>query len=146
MSGPQDERSDAARPERPIPPLGTRASVTHTITDEDVRRFAEITGDDNPLHLDDAYATTTRFAGRIVHGMLTASLFSTIVGKHLPGEGGIYLGQQIRFLKPVRPGDTVTATAEVVAIRPEKRILTLRTECTNQRGETVITGEATVMC
>jgi 3-hydroxybutyryl-CoA dehydratase len=131
---------------RPIPPLGTRASVTRTITDEDVRKFAEITGDDNLLHLDEGYAATTRFAGRIVHGMLTASLFSTIVGKHLPGEGGIYLGQQVRFLKPVRPGDTITATGEVIAIRAEKRVLTLRTECRNQRGEMVISGEAIVMC
>jgi 3-hydroxybutyryl-CoA dehydratase len=146
VSAAQHDHAESGRPERPIPPLGTRASVTRTITDEDVRRFAEITGDDNPLHLDDAYAATTRFAGRIVHGMLTASLFSTIVGKQLPGEGGIYLGQQVRFLKPVRPGDTITATAEVIAIRADKRILTLRTECANQRGETVITGKATVMC
>ena len=141
-----DDQDVSVRQVRPIPPVGTRASVTRTITDEDVRRFAEITGDDNPLHLDDAYSATTRFAGRIVHGMLTASLFSTIVGKHLPGEGGIYLGQQVRFLKPVRPGDTITATAEVIAVRAERRILTLRTECANQRGETVISGEATVMC
>jgi 3-hydroxybutyryl-CoA dehydratase len=130
----------------PIPPLGTRVSVTKTFTDEDIRRFVEITGDDNPLHVDDDYAANTRFGGRIIHGMLTASLLSTIVGKHLPGVGGLYLGQQVRFVKPVRPGDTITASAEVVAIRPEKRILTLRTECTNQRGEVVITGEATVMC
>jgi 3-hydroxybutyryl-CoA dehydratase len=146
VSAAQQGGAESGRPEQPIPLLGTRASVTRTITDEDVRRFAEITGDDNPLHLDDAYAATTRFAGRIVHGMLTASLFSAIVGKQLPGEGGIYLGQQVRFLKPVRPGDTITATAEVIAVRADKRILTLRTECTNQRGETVISGEATVMC
>jgi 3-hydroxybutyryl-CoA dehydratase len=146
VSAAQYDGAESGRLERPLPPPGTRASVTRTITDEDVRRFAEITGDDNPLHLDDAYAATTRFAGRIVHGMLTASLFSAIVGKQLPGEGGIYLGQQVRFLKPVRPGDTITATAEVIAVRADKRILTLRTECTNQRGETVISGEATVMC
>lgn len=149
MSAGEDDAGPASQSERaprPIPPLGTRATVAKTLTDEDVRAFAALTGDDNPLHLDEAYAATTRFGGRIVHGMLTASLFSTIVGKHLPGEGGIYLGQQVRFLLPVRPGDTITATAEVVAIRAEQRILTLRTECTNQRGETVVTGEATVMC
>lgn len=146
MSGASEDAGDSAGTARPIPALGTQASVTRTISDEDVRLFAQITGDDNPLHLDEAYAAGTRFGGRIVHGMLTASLFSTIVGKHLPGEGGIYLGQQVRFVKPVRPGDTITATAEVVAVRPEKRVLTLRTECVNQHGETVVTGEATVMC
>ena len=146
MTAPRDEATDGARPQLPLPPLHTRVSVTKTITDEDVAAYARITGDDNPLHLDECYAVTTRFGGRIVHGMLTASLFSTIVGKYLPGTGGIYLGQQVRFVRPVRLGDTITATAEVVAIREDKRILTLRTECTNQRGETVITGEATVMC
>jgi 3-hydroxybutyryl-CoA dehydratase len=139
-------RDDSALSARPLPAVGTRVSFSRTITDEDVRLFARISGDDNPLHLDDAYAATTRFGGRIVHGMLTASLFSTLVGKYLPGEGAIYLGQQVRFVAPVRPGDTITATAEVAAIRADKRILTLRTACTNQHGQTVITGEATVMC
>lgn len=132
--------------ERPIPPVGTRASVTRTITDDQIRTFAEITGDTNPLHLDDAHAATTRFGGRIAHGMLTAGLISTIIGTKLPGLGAIYLQQQLRFVAPVRPGDTITATGEVIAVRPEKRILTLRTECTNQHGELVITGEAVVMC
>jgi 3-hydroxybutyryl-CoA dehydratase len=132
--------------ERPIPPVGTRASVTRTITDAQIRTFAKITGDTNPLHLDDAHAATTRFGGRIAHGMLTAGLISTIIGTKLPGLGAIYLQQQLRFVAPVRPGDTITATGEVIAVRPEKRILTLRTECTNQHGELVITGEAVVMC
>lgn len=140
---PLDDPSSA---ERPIPPIGTRASVTRTISDEDIRTFAEITGDTNPLHLDDAYAATTRFGGRIAHGMLTAGLISTIVGTRLPGLGAIYLQQQVRFVAPVRPGDTITATGEVIAVRPEKRILTLRTDCTNQHGELVISGEAMVMC
>jgi 3-hydroxybutyryl-CoA dehydratase len=137
---------DPSAAQRPIPPIGTRASVTRTIRDEDIRKFAEITGDSNPLHLDDDYAATTRFGGRIAHGMLTAGLISTIVGTKLPGLGAIYLQQQVRFVAPVRPGDTITATGEVIAVRPEKRILTLRTDCTNQHGVLVITGEAVVMC
>jgi 3-hydroxybutyryl-CoA dehydratase len=131
---------------RPIPPLGTRASVTRTIAEADVERFAELTGDRNPLHLDVEYAAGTRFGGRISHGILTAGLISTVIGMHLPGVGAIYLGQHLKFVAPVYLGDTITATAEVIAVRADKRILTLRTECTNQDGRRVIEGEAVVMC
>lgn len=131
---------------RPIPALGTQASLTRTFTDADIRQFAELTGDHNPVHLDPAYAATTRFGECIAHGILTAGLISAVIGMQLPGLGAIYLQQNLKFKGPVYAGDTITATAEVVNVRSEKRILTLRTECTNQRGEVVIEGEAVVMC
>jgi 3-hydroxybutyryl-CoA dehydratase len=131
---------------RPIPAVGTRASFTRTITDAHIKAFADITGDDNPVHLDPEYAATTRFGERIAHGILTAGLISAVIGTQLPGLGAIYLQQQLKFTAPVRCGDTITATAEVIAVRAEKRILTLATQCTNQRGEVVIAGEAVVMC
>ncbi|HEX9412005.1 MAG TPA: MaoC family dehydratase [Ktedonobacterales bacterium] len=131
---------------QPIPDLGTRATITRTITDDDVRHFARLTGDTNPVHLDSDYAATTRFGEPIVHGILTAGLISAVIGTQLPGLGAIYLKQALKFVAPVRHGDTITASAEVVDIRPDKRILTLRTECTNQHGECVIEGEAIVMC
>jgi 3-hydroxybutyryl-CoA dehydratase len=126
--------------------VGTRASITRTITDADVRRFAELTGDDNPVHLDAGYAATTRFGERIVHGILTAGLISAVIGTQLPGLGAIYLQQNLKFVAPVHHGDTITATAEVVAVREDKRILTLHTVCVNQDGQPVIEGEAVVMC
>jgi 3-hydroxybutyryl-CoA dehydratase len=131
---------------RPIPPVGSRASITRTITDADVRGFAALTGDDNPVHLDADYAATTRFGARIVHGILTSGLISAVIGTQLPGLGAIYLQQNLRFVAPVYHGDTITATAEVIAVRPDKRILTLRTVCVNQNDELVIEGEAVVMC
>ena len=131
---------------RPIPPVGTSATITRTISDDDVAQFAEITGDDNPVHLDEQYAAGTRFGQRIVHGILTAGLISAVIGTKLPGLGAIYLSQQLKFLAPVHRGDTITASAEVVASRPDKRILTLHTQCINQDGQVVIDGEAVVMC
>lgn len=131
---------------RPIPDLGTRASLTRTITDSDILQFADLTGDRNPVHLDAEYAATTRFGERISHGMLTAGLISAVIGMELPGLGAIYLQQNLKFRAAVFCGDTITATAEVINVRAEKRILTLRTECTNHRGEVVIEGEAVVMC
>ncbi|MDR7483699.1 MAG: MaoC family dehydratase [Armatimonadota bacterium] len=124
---------------------GQRASWTKTITEADVGVFARLTGDYNPLHVDAAFAGRSRFGERIAHGMLTAGLISAVLGMRLPGPGGIYLSQTLRFLRPVRLGDTVTATAEVVAWQPARRLLTVRTTCTNQRGETVVDGEATLL-
>lgn len=124
---------------------GQRASFTKTITEADVYAFAGITGDFNPLHVNVEYARRSRFGERIAHGMLTAGLISTVLGMRLPGPGGIYLGQSLKFLKPVKFGDTVTATVEVVSYRAEKRILTLRTACTNQRGEAVAEGESLLL-
>ena len=134
----------AAHP-RPLPPIGTRASVTRTITESEVRAFAAITGDTNELHIDPEQARRTRFGRPIAHGILTAGLISAVIGTKLPGFGAIYLGQTLKFLRPVYLDDTITATAEVIALRPDKRIMTLRTECTNQHGEVVIAGEATVL-
>ncbi len=124
---------------------GQRASFTRTLTEADVAAYAHVSGDFNPLHVDPAFAARSRFGERIAHGMLTASLISTVLGMHLPGPGGIYVSQTLRFLRPVRFGDTVTAAAEVVAYDAERRRLTLRTTCANQRGEMVLDGEAVLV-
>ncbi len=124
---------------------GQQATFTKTITEADIVAFAEITGDFNPLHVDAEYARRSRFGERIAHGMLTAGLISAALGTKLPGPGGIYLSQTLRFLHPVRIGDTITVAVKVAAYQPEKRILTLWTVCTNQRGETVVEGEAVLL-
>ena len=129
-----------------LPAIGTRAERTRTITEADIVDFAEVSGDHNPLHLDPHYAAQTPFGGRIAHGFLTASIISAILGMELPGPGSIYLGQTLKFLAPVRVGDTVTASVEVIALREDKRIVTLRTDCIIQDGTVVLTGEATVKC
>ncbi len=123
--------------------VGDRAVLSKVITSDDVADFARITLDSNPLHLDEEYARQTRFGGRIAHGMLGAGLISAVIGTQLGGP--IYLGQTLKFVKPVRIGDTLTATAEVIAVREDKNIVTLRTIVRNQEGAEVITGEATVL-
>lgn len=123
--------------------VGDRAVLTKTITREDVADFARVTLDTNPLHLDEEYAKRTVFGGTIAHGMLGASLISAVIGTQLGGP--IYLGQTLKFLKPVRIGDTLTATAEVIAVREDKNIVTLRTIVRNQEETEVITGDATVL-
>lgn len=125
--------------------LGQSASSAKTITDQDVRLFAEVSGDDNPVHLDEAYAQSTMFKGRIVHGALVASLFSRILGTQLPGEGTIYLGQESRFMKPVRLNETITATVTVVEMIPEKNRVKLETIAKNEAGDVVVSGFATVL-
>jgi 3-hydroxybutyryl-CoA dehydratase len=125
--------------------LGDEATLSKTITEDDVRQFGAIVGDDNPVHFDAAFAKTTRFGRPIAHGMLGASIISALLANRMPGPGTIYLSQSLRFTNPVYPGDTVTAKAVVTRIREEKSILTLATTCTNQRGETVIEGEAVVL-
>lgn len=125
--------------------VGDSVSVSKTITDDDIHRFAEVSGDHNPVHLDDEFARKTRFGRRIAHGMLSAALISNAIGNRLPGQGALYLGQTLRFTAPVYPGDTVTAKVTITKIREDKPILTLATVCSNQRNETVIEGEATVM-
>lgn len=129
-----------------LPTIGTRAERTRTITETDIVDFAEVSGDHNPLHLDPHYAAQTPFGGRIAHGFLTASIISAILGTELPGPGSIYLGQTLKFLAPVRIGDTVRVSVEVIAVREDRRIVTLRTDCVNQDGTLVLTGEATVKC
>ena len=124
---------------------GQKARWTKTITEADVQAFAGITGDFNPLHVDREFAARSRFGERIAHGILTAGVISAVLGMRLPGPGGIFLSQTLAFLRPVRFGDTVTAEAEVLAWRPDKRVLTLRTTCTNQHAETVLDGEAVLL-
>lgn len=123
---------------------GDTASLSRTISDADIRAFADATGDRNPLHLDEEFAKQTRFGQRIAHGMLSASLISAVIASEMPGQGSIYLGQTLQFVAPVFPGDTVTARVTVSEIREDKPILKLETVCTNQRDEVVIKGEATV--
>jgi 3-hydroxybutyryl-CoA dehydratase len=119
--------------------------MTKTVTDADVRAFAEVTGDHNPVHLDEEYAASTRFGRRIAHGMLGASLVSAVLANELPGRGTVYLSQTLRFTAPVFLGDTVTARVVVKALREDKPVVTLETFCTNQRGERVVEGEAVVL-
>ena len=122
---------------------GDTASLSKTIGDEDIRAFAEASGDHNPLHLDEEFAKQTRFGRRIAHGMLGASLISAVIANELPGS--IYLGQTLKFVAPVFPDDTLTAKVTVVSIREDKPIVKLETICTNQHGETIIRGEATIL-
>ena len=125
--------------------VGDSAEVSKTIADEDVRAFAELTGDRNPVHLDEEYAASTRFGRRIAHGMLGASLISAVLANELPGRGTVYLSQTLRFNAPVFLGDTVTARVVVKHVREDKPVVTLETVCTNQRGERVVEGEAVVL-
>jgi len=122
--------------------VGDRAEFRKTIGAEDLERFAEVTGDRHPAHLDPDYARGTRFGAPVAHGMLTASLLSTANALLLGIPGAISVEQTIRFLRPVFVGDTITATSEVVEILPAQRRLRCRTTCTNQRGEVVVSGQA----
>ncbi len=126
--------------------VGDTASFEKTVTEEDIVAFARATGDEQPLHLDDSYAAKTRFKRRIAHGMLSAGLISAALGTKLaPNATVVYLSQSLRFLRPVFPGDTVTAKLEVTSVDPERRFVTCSTECVNQDGESVLTGEARVL-
>jgi 3-hydroxybutyryl-CoA dehydratase len=125
--------------------LGDRASLSKIISTKDVRRFAEISGDHNPVHLDMSYAAQTRFGRPIAHGMLVAGLISAVLGTELPGPGSIYLSQTLQFRAPVYINDRITAAVEVIAIRPDKPIVTLKTVCTNQIEQVVLEGEAVLL-
>jgi len=125
--------------------VGDAAEISKTVTEEDVRAFAELTGDRNPVHLDEEYAAGTRFGRRIAHGMLGASLISAVLANELPGRGTVYLSQTLRFTAPVYLGDTVTARVVVKGVREDKPVVTLETVCTNDRGERVVEGEAVVL-
>ena len=128
----------------PLPSIGSQAMLSRLITENDILLFAQVSGDRNPIHLDAAYAERTLFGKRIAHGFLIGSLISALLGNDLPGPGSIYLGQTLKFLAPIHIGDTVSVTVKVVALREDKRIVTLHTECTNQHGTLVLSGEATV--
>lgn len=125
--------------------IGQSAEVTHTVTEEDIKTFGDLSGDYNPLHFDEEWAKTTMFKGRIAHGLLSASFISTAIGMKLPGPGTIYLSQSMKFMGPVRIGDTITASVEVVALNDEKQRVTLKTVCTNQNQDVVVDGEALIM-
>jgi 3-hydroxybutyryl-CoA dehydratase len=125
--------------------IGTIASLSKTVTNEDIVTFADVVGDHNPVHLNDEYAKTTRFGRRIAHGILGAGLISAVIGTKLPGPGTIYLSQTLKFMAPVYPGDTITAKVTVTKIREDKGIITLNTICFNQEQKNVIEGEAVVM-
>ncbi|NRB34001.1 MAG: MaoC family dehydratase [Rhodobacteraceae bacterium] len=124
--------------------MGMTRHLRKEVTDRDIELFAEVSTDRNPVHLDDAYAQDTIFAGRIAHGMLTAGLISAVIGEQLPGHGTVYMGQSLKFLAPVRPGDVVVAEVEVVDIDHSKRRVKLDTRCMVD-GKKVLVGEATVL-
>lgn len=124
--------------------IGDRATVTKSFSPEEVRTYADICGDHNPIHLDAEFAAKTVFGQPIVHGMLVASLFSGLIGEDLPGQGSIYLGQNLSFKAPVFVGEAVTASVEVIKIRQDKPIATLETLCLNGDEKVVIEGEAVV--
>jgi 3-hydroxybutyryl-CoA dehydratase len=124
--------------------IGMFRYIRKEVTDEDIEMFATISTDRNPVHLDDDYAQDTIFQGRIAHGMLTAGLISAVIGEQLPGHGTVYLGQSLKFLRPVRPGDTVYAEVKVTDIDPAKRIVKMDCHCSVE-GKKVLVGEATVL-
>jgi acyl dehydratase len=125
--------------------VGDKFSTERLVTDELIRRFAEVSGDYNPIHLDEEVAAATRFGRRIAHGMLSGAFISAVLGYELTERRIVYLSQTLKFTAPVFIGDTVTTTATVTNIREDKPIVTLETICTNQNGETLVKGEAAVM-
>ena len=125
--------------------VGDVAELAKTVTESDIVLFAGVTGDFNPVHIDAEAAKQSVFGERIAHGMLSAGFISAVLGMRLPGSGSIYLSQTLRFTKPVRIGDTVTARVEVVEVMSAKRRVRLATSCRNQNGEVVVDGEAVVM-
>lgn len=125
--------------------VGDQASLTKTITDEDVINFAKLTGDVNPIHILDSFAKTTMFKERIAHGMLVSSFISTILGTKLPGKNTIYLSQNVSFRAPVKIGDTLRVVAEVIKKRDDKKIITLQTNIYNQSDDIVVEGTATIL-
>ncbi|MBL8788721.1 MAG: MaoC family dehydratase [Deltaproteobacteria bacterium] len=128
-----------------VPEVGAHAALTKVVTEADIVSFAEVSLDTNPVHLDEEFARTTRFGGRIAHGMLAAGLISAVLGTRLPGPGAVYLSQTLSFKGPMRIGDAITATATVKSVRADKPIVTLETVVTNQRCEVVVSGEAVIL-
>ena len=125
--------------------IGDTFSTSRLVTDELIRKFADVSGDHNPIHLDEEFAKTTRFGKRIAHGMLSGAFISAVLGNEFKERKIVYLSQTMKFTAPVFLDDTVTATATVTNIREERGIVTLETVCTNQNGETLVKGEAAVM-
>jgi acyl dehydratase len=129
-----------------LPKVGDSVKETRTITDQDVRDYARVSGDNNPVHLDDAYAATTRFKRRIAHGMLVASMLTKLAGMKLPGPGAIYMSQSLKFKGPCYIGDTVTAELTVTNVRADKPIVTISTIIRSDKGEVLIEGEGMFFC
>ena len=125
--------------------IGQKATFSKTISESDVYMFAGVTGDVNPAHVNEAYAQTTPFKTRIAHGILSAGLISAVLGTQLPGPGAIYESQTLKFTAPVRIGDTITATATVKELIPERNRVVIETVCRNQEGVVVTTGEAVLL-
>ena len=125
--------------------VGNAAEMAKTVTEADITQFAGITGDFNPVHIDAVAAERSMFGSRVAHGILSAGFISAVLGMRLPGTGSVYLSQSLRFTKPVRIGDTVTARVDVLEVNATKRRVRLATTCRNQDGETVVEGEALVM-
>jgi 3-hydroxybutyryl-CoA dehydratase len=134
-----------ASPPPRILQVGDAAELTRIIDEPMVSWFAEVTGDRNPVHLDERYAASTPFGRRIAHGMLVAGTISAVLGTRLPGPGAVYLGQTLQFRAPVFLGEAITARVEVIKVREDKPVITLRTTCRNARGELVIEGEAVLL-
>jgi 3-hydroxybutyryl-CoA dehydratase len=125
--------------------VGDSAQISKMITEEMINDFARSIGDFNPIHLDQSYAEKTTFKGRIAHGLVSVGLLSTVLGNILPGHGTIYLSQEVKFLAPVKIGDTLTARVEVMELVAEKNRAKFRTTCMNQDGKEVVDGAAWVM-
>ena len=125
--------------------IGDSATLTRTLTKQDIQLFATVTGDMNPAHLDEAYAKTDIFHQIVGHGMWTASMFSVLLGMQLPGAGTLYLGQTLKFLKPVTLGDTITASIKVLKKDDAHKHITFETLCVNQKGVHILEGEALVL-
>jgi len=125
--------------------IGEVAEYKRTITEDDIEKFAMVSGDYNPVHMNEEYAKKTLFEGRIAHGMLSASFISTVLAQELPGPGSIYLSQNLIFKKPVRIGDTIITRVQVFQKLDDKKKIKLKTTCTNQDETTVIEGEALVL-
>lgn len=125
--------------------VGMAAQLDRTIRGTDIDEFARLTGDTNPVHVDEEAARRSRFGERIAHGMLTAGLVSAVLGTRLPGPNAIYMGQTLRFTRPVPIGSTITARVEVIEIIRDKRRVRLATTCTDQEGHLVLEGEASLL-
>ena len=125
--------------------VGMKASIAKTVTEADILMFGAVSTDFNPVHFNEEVCKATPFGKRIAHGMLSASFISAVLGTKLPGEGTIYMGQEVKFVAPVFIGDTITAEVEVEELIAEKNRVILKTTCRNQDGKDVIVGKATVM-
>lgn len=138
-------KSDSSGQKQKHLKVGDKASIKRSITDQDILKIAEITGDYNPVHINDDFAVATRFKGRIAHGELITGLISAVIGNILPGYGSIFISQSIHFLMPARPNDTITATVEIISIRDDKPIINLSAICTNQNDQIILEGNYVVL-